>query len=259
MVSGAVMMIRPTTSSIGDRKRLRANLFQLPQGHNPLPSSPGVGHRRDRGGLNGATTFTAGSRDLRSMLPGGRPSRGCKLIDFTRQAGCRRRAASPRAKGTCCSGSCSGEACSSARCRCIATQPFTRARVHSLTAGSRLAGAVNGFSFIFISVRCYRYFACMSFDAYIDNIIIISNDFFAYCFHVRLNVDEITRKMRWSESNQLARASSSSIIPHRVRVLAPSHCQHQASPGQLGHAVPLCVRGPRTKNYKTITDITRWT
>ena len=30
LVRGAVMMIRPTTSSIGDRKRLRANLFQLP-------------------------------------------------------------------------------------------------------------------------------------------------------------------------------------------------------------------------------------
>ena len=46
LVSGAVIMIRPTTSSIGDRKGLRADLFQQPVG--------AVGHRRDLGGLDGA-------------------------------------------------------------------------------------------------------------------------------------------------------------------------------------------------------------
>ena len=46
LVSGAVIKIRPTTSSIGDRKGLRADLFQQPVG--------AVGHRRDLGGLDGA-------------------------------------------------------------------------------------------------------------------------------------------------------------------------------------------------------------
>ena len=59
------MMIRPPTASIGDRKCLRADLFQLPQEHKPLASTSGVGHRRDRGGLDGATTFISSSRGLR--------------------------------------------------------------------------------------------------------------------------------------------------------------------------------------------------
>ena len=65
LVRGAVMMIRPPTASIGDRKCLRADLFQLPQEHKPLASTSGVGHRRDRGSLDGATTFTSSSRGLR--------------------------------------------------------------------------------------------------------------------------------------------------------------------------------------------------
>ena len=65
LVRGAVMMMRPTTSSIGDRKRLRIDLFQLQWKHNSLAGTPGVGHKTERGGLEGATTFTTGSCGLR--------------------------------------------------------------------------------------------------------------------------------------------------------------------------------------------------
>ena len=56
LVCGAVMTIRPPTSSIDDRKHLGADLFQPPWGHNPLASTSGVGLRSNRGGLDGATT-----------------------------------------------------------------------------------------------------------------------------------------------------------------------------------------------------------
>ena len=71
------MMIKPRTPSMGSTERLRADLFQPPKGHKPRAShymafaktrklsTSGVGHRRDRGGLDGATTCFNSSRGLR--------------------------------------------------------------------------------------------------------------------------------------------------------------------------------------------------
>ena len=59
------MMIRTTTDSIGDRKRLRANLFH--RGTTPwelVGSTSGIGHRRCCGWLERAMTSTTDSSGL---------------------------------------------------------------------------------------------------------------------------------------------------------------------------------------------------
>ena len=92
LVRGAVMMIRPPTSSIGERasegRSISASIVSRSQ-----TSTSGVGHRNNRGGLGRSTPPITGFRSHRWHAAWRASMTRLSMNQFNQTSGCRRHAA----------------------------------------------------------------------------------------------------------------------------------------------------------------------